>query len=67
MKMLSFDKMATLEGGGFPAYSRVCKSGLNLLNFAQSRNLGFLVFLACTIIRAYCPSSCACNVDTTVG
>ena len=60
--MLSFDKMATLEGGN--GYNRVCKSGLNLLNFAQSRNLGFLVFLACTIIRAYCPSSCACNSDS---
>ena len=62
--MLSFDKMASLEGGSTGTYNRVCKSGLNLLNFAQSRNLGFLVFLACTIIRAYCPSSCACNSDS---
>ena len=62
--MLSLDKMATLEGGSPVAYNRVCQSGLNLLNFAQCRNLGFLVFLACTIIRAYCPSSCACNSDS---
>ncbi len=62
MKMLSLNKMATLEGG--VTYNRVCNSGLNLLSFAQSRNLGFLVFLACTIIRAYCPSSCACNSDS---
>ena len=59
--MLSLDKMATLEGGNSYSYNRVCQSGLNLLKFAQCRNLGFLVFLACTIIRAYCPTSCACN------
>ena len=61
MKSLSLNKMAALEGGN--GYNRVCQSGLNLLKFAQCRNLGFLVFLACTIIRAYCPSSCACNSD----
>ncbi len=63
MKPLSFENMAALAGGGPIAYGRVCQSGLNLLNFAQSRNLGFLVFLACTIIRAYCPTSCACGSD----
>ncbi len=62
MKPLSFENMAALEGG-VNGYNRVCKSGMNLLSFAQSRNLGFLVFLACTIIRAYCPSSCACSSD----
>ncbi len=65
MKTISLDKMASLEGGAPPIQNRVCRSGLNLLDFAQSRNLGFLVFLACTIIRAYCPSSCACNGDAT--
>ena len=66
MKTISLDKMASLEGGAPPAnQNRVCRSGLNLLEFAQTRNLGFLVFLACTIIRAYCPSSCACNGDAT--
>ncbi len=62
--MLSLDKMASLEGG-LNGYNRVCQSGKNLLTFARDRNLGFLVFLACTIIRAYCPSSCACNGDST--
>ena len=63
--MLSLDKMAMLEGGSTGTYNRVCNSGKRLLDFAQSRNLGFLVFLACTIIRAYCPSSCACNGDAS--
>ena len=61
MKTISFDKMASLEGGN--GYNRVCSSGKRLLDFAESRSLGFLIFLACLIIRAYCPSSCACNGD----
>ena len=63
MKPLSVEKMAAMQGGGPIAYNRVCQSGLNLLYFAKCRNLGFLVFLACTIIRAYCPTSCACGGD----
>ena len=63
--MLSLDKMATLEGGGAVG-GRVCQSALNLYYYAKCRGIGFLIFTACLMIRAYCPSSCVCGgSDTT--
>lgn len=60
MKILSFDKMATLEGGG-RGYSSECRTGLKLFSFAKCHNIGFLAAIACAIISTYCPSNCACS------
>lgn len=60
MKLLSFEKMASIEGGGSKETS-ACYAAQDLYSFASKIRSGLLKFLACALILNLCSSSCRCG------
>lgn len=56
MKLLSFEKMASIEGGAVPSETRACSAANTLYKFGVKINSRLLIFLASALIENLCSS-----------